>query len=220
VVPAQPPAQGTPATAAPASPRPLTGREIRAIRERRSELSDQLTSAANRRSRLVDQLDEVPEAARPGILERISVLDQRIVQLERDIAVTGQQLTGPGGLGALTVGSQYPFGLSEDAFMGVTMSFNLFVLAPIAFAIARRIWKRSSVRQSAAESRQAAERMDRLEQAVDAIAIEVERVGESQRYQARILTEAQLMPALGAGQRAAEPIRMPQYEGARLSDRE
>ena len=54
--------------------------------------------------------------------------------------------------------------------------------------------------------------MERIEQAVDAIALEVERVGESQRYQAKLLAEANLMPALGASQRAAEPLRMKEYE--------
>jgi hypothetical protein len=53
--------------------------------------------------------------------------------------------------------------------------------------------------------------MERLEQAVDAIAIEVERVGESQRFQQKLLAEANLMPA-GVGQRAAEPVRARGFE--------
>jgi hypothetical protein len=61
--------------------------------------------------------------------------------------------------------------------------------------------------------------MERLEQAVDAIAIEIERVGESQRYQAKVLAEANLMPALSVGQRAAEPVRASDYESSRARDR-
>jgi hypothetical protein len=57
--------------------------------------------------------------------------------------------------------------------------------------------------------------MERLEQAVDAIALEIERVGESQRYQQKVLAEANLMPAIGHGQRAAEPARMKEYETGR-----
>jgi hypothetical protein len=57
--------------------------------------------------------------------------------------------------------------------------------------------------------------MERLEQAVDAIAIEIERVGEAQRYQTKVLAEANLMPALNVGQRAAEPIRAREFEELR-----
>jgi hypothetical protein len=57
-------------------------------------------------------------------------------------------------------------------------------------------------------------RLDRIEQAVDAIAIEVERISESQRFQTRIMTEGN--HALGAGHAPAEPIRAREYERARL----
>ena len=53
-------------------------------------------------------------------------------------------------------------------------------------------------------------RFDRLEQAVDAIALEIERVGEAQRYQAKLLTEANMMPAKGTAQK--EPIRAREYD--------
>ena len=53
--------------------------------------------------------------------------------------------------------------------------------------------------------------MERLEQAVDAIALEIERVGESQRYQAKLLTEANLMPAM-SGARSAEPVRARDFD--------
>jgi hypothetical protein len=53
--------------------------------------------------------------------------------------------------------------------------------------------------------------MERLEQAVDAIALEIERVGESQRYQQKVLAEANMMPASVATARAPEPVRMSDY---------
>ena len=59
-------------------------------------------------------------------------------------------------------------------------------------------------------------RMERLEQAVDAIAIEVERVSEGQRYMTRLLTEGSA-PALSVGQRAAEPVRIAEREALRTS---
>src|ERR671915_574562 len=73
---------------------PMTARDVEAIKARREELSNQLTSASGRRSRLVQQLDaSTNETARKGLEERISLLDKRMLQLEADIAATGQQLT-------------------------------------------------------------------------------------------------------------------------------
>jgi hypothetical protein len=61
-------------------------------------------------------------------------------------------------------------------------------------------WRRGKRREEHRSPEQDA-RFDRLEQAVDAIALEIERVGESQRYQQKVLAEANLMPAINAGQR-------------------
>jgi len=58
--------------------------------------------------------------------------------------------------------------------------------------------------------------MERLEQAVDAIAIEIERVSEGQRYVTRLLTEG-AASALPVGQRAADPVRLPEREALRAS---
>jgi len=57
------------------------------------------------------------------------------------------------------------------------------------------------------------ERLERIEQAVDAIAIEVERVSEGQRFVTRLLSERQ--PALGAAAPSAEPVRVPMSEASR-----
>jgi hypothetical protein len=57
------------------------------------------------------------------------------------------------------------------------------------------------------------DRLNRLEQAVDAVAVELERVGEGQRYVTRVFTEQQGQRALGAG--AAEPLDVHQREAVR-----
>jgi hypothetical protein len=58
--------------------------------------------------------------------------------------------------------------------------------------------------------------MERLEQAVDAIAIEIERVSEGQRYVTRLLTEG-AASALPVGQKAGEPARLPEREALQAS---
>ena len=47
-----------------------------------------------------------------------------------------------------------------------------------------------------------------MEQAVDAVAIEVERISEGQRFVTQILAKREAAPALGVGQAPAEPIRV------------
>jgi hypothetical protein len=82
---------------------------------------------------------------------------------------------------------------------------------PIALAYARRVWRRGAAAVTALPA-ELGERLGRLEQAVDAIAVELERVGEGQRYITRLFGE-QGSRALGAG--AAEPIDVRQREPVR-----
>ena len=194
--------------------RPLTSREIDAIRERRSDISNQLTSAMERRNDMIEEMSEAPEAAKQGYLEQIQVLDQRIVSIERDMEESGRMLrTG------LTVDNGYTLvaprergfeSMSEDAQIAIGVSFSLFFLLPLALGLTRMMWRRSK-RAEVRNSPEQDQRMERLEQAVDAIALEIERVGESQRYQQKVLAEANMMPASIATARAPEPVRMSDY---------
>jgi hypothetical protein len=76
--------------------------------------------------------------------------------------------------------------LLQSIVMIVALIVSAFVLAPIARAIGRRMDRRG---QEPAAAPAFGARFDRLEQAREAIAIEVERVSEAQRYSARLLTE-------------------------------
>ena len=51
------------------------------------------------------------------------------------------------------------------------------------------------------------QRLERMEQAIDSIAIEIERVSEGQRFVTRLMAERQGV-ALGAGQQVAPPINV------------
>lgn len=98
-----------------------------------------------------------------------------------------------------------PFDPNQDALQEkvaiISVAAIVFIGAPIAIAIARFIWKRTSSRPSPAPapSGDDAKRLERVEQAVDAIAVEVERMSEGQRYVTRLLAER-------AGAPAAEPV--------------
>jgi hypothetical protein len=89
------------------------------------------------------------------------------------------------------------------------------VLSPIALTISRLIWKRGTRIGQIPPASDSAPRLERIEQAVDAIAIEVERVSEGQRFVTRLLSERNGL-GLNAAQQAAEPVRVPVGEASRV----
>ena len=220
--PAAPPSpvavEGAQAAATPAQPVLPAAPSVAYLRARRSELSTQLNSASGRREDLLEELKTADPAARPGLEQRLAVLDKRMVQLETDIAENGRLLAATPGGGqqqiGLVAGTAPPMvfgGLRPDQIETFGVLSILFVFTPISLAISRQLWKRGSVPRTSPAVAQAADRLGHLEQAVDAIAIEVERISEGQRFMTRLLSEAQPAPALG--QRAAEPVRARQSDG-------
>ena len=197
----------------------MTARDVVALKARRSELSNQLESATSRRNSLAAKLDDAEGVNKTGIEQRIALLDNRILQLETDLAETGRQLSGaPAGLlASASVGTPLGLNSGQITAIGIVSVVGAASVAfPIAVAMARRIWRGASRRDAAPVAPQSAERMERLEQAVDAIAIEIERVSEGQRYVTRLLTEGSA-PALPVGQRAAEPVLPSDREPVRAS---
>jgi hypothetical protein len=187
--------------------RPVTREEIQVIRNQRGEMSNQLSSAQDRRERLLNEIRTAPSGTEQGLLQQLQVLNDRIVRIERDIEISGQTLRS----GQVPVGITIvppPFTSPSDvAERGAAIGVMVVVIVSIVYAF-RRLARRGR-RGTQAYSAERDERMERLEQAVDAIAIEVERVGEAQRFQTKLLAEANIMPAMNMGQRAAEPVRVP-----------
>jgi hypothetical protein len=201
---------------------PTTAREVEALRRRGSELSRQLNSVSGRRDRLARQLEDASGANKTGIEARITQLDQRILGLENDIAINGRLLAAaPANLLAQTTeepSTPAPFNLRSGQVTAISIVGTIFIGFPLAMAIARNMFRRASRRDAvgAGPSPESTQRMERLEQAVDAIAIEVERISEGQRFMTRMLTEGS-GPALSVAQNAAEPVRLPERDSLRAS---
>lgn len=167
---------------------------MQALVARRRELSDQLTNVSDRRHDLSMELQgTVDEAARAGLQARIAVLDKRILQLENEMAVTGSQLAAaPSNLIDISEfarnepeGDHFPEGLAVGGF-------SAFAIASIVYALTRRrSWGRSSRSAPALQDGESAQRLARLEQGMDAIAVEVERISEGQRFVTKLLSDAQ-----------------------------
>jgi archaellum component FlaC len=191
-------------------PTPRTKRDIDALNARRDELSNQLQSVDGRRLKLIGQLKQTGDpTAIKGLQDRLALLDARQLQLESDIQTTGQQLTSPAaGLIASTEQGPFPGGLGTGQVMGLSVLTIIFVLFPLAVGVGRSIWKRSSrPAPPVAALAESAQRLERLEGSVDAIALEIERISEGQRFVTKLLSETQPAPILGAGQRTPETVR-------------
>ena len=224
----QTPAPAPPAPAAPPSPDvviagslpggAMTKQDVAILRAQRAELSDQLESATRRRRSLADQVRHADGVSRTGLESQLAVLNQRIVHLESQIDETGQRLASPQAqqYNAETrppqnFGPQFPFQRFDPT--PVAICFVLFVMSPIALSLSRLFWKRGSRKYAMPPAApDSTERLERIEQAVDAIAIEVERVSEGQRFVTRLLSER--TPAIGAA--PAEPVRVPVGEASRV----
>jgi len=95
-------------------------------------------------------------------------------------------------------------GPPEELFV-LSGMFIVIVLLPLSIAMARRIWRRGVATITSLPA-ELMERLTRLEQGMDAVAMEVERIGEGQRYMARLLGDDGSVRAIGAG--AAEPVEV------------
>lgn len=178
---------------------PQTFADVRALRGQRAELSNQLQSAQRRRDEVAEQLSNASAAERPGLEARLKLLDQRILEIEGQISRTGELIAQtPGNL--LSTSTQAPnIGggpMNSGDVTAIMVVFTIFVLCPIALTLSRLLWKRANNPAPRKADIQAEERMRRLEAGVDAIAIEVERISEGQRFVTKLLSDREKQPAL------------------------
>ena len=70
------------------------------------------------------------------------------------------------------------------------------LMFPLVIALARRIWVRSGAPVRPILDLESSPRLQRMEEAIEAISIEVERIGEGQRFATRLLSERSAEPVL------------------------
>lgn len=181
----------------------MTASDVEALRIKLNEMRRELQDAAERRNSIASRLPGADQAARGGMLQRLSVLDERIVMLEREITATGQQLANAPRSALVAAAEQNPdpMRMAENItgeIVPIVAIVTIFFLAPIAFAIARLIWKRatSTSRPAAVPDQATQQRLEQLQHSVDTIAIEVERISEGQRWVTKLLSDRE-RPAIG-----------------------
>jgi hypothetical protein len=216
--PAQPAAPETPPPYIYTRPQ-VSGPEavLKAAQAQRDELNNQLERLEERRGELTQQLRQGADGAnRQGIERRISEVDQRISDVERQIADADAAVAKAAAIpGAVVEHPDPPPDPYEDRDEMIGMiggMFIFFVLFPITIAYARRLWRRGAAAVSELP-KVIAERLTRLDQAVDAIAIEVERISEGQRFLTKVMSD-NAGRAIGAG--PAQPVEVNAREAAAI----
>ena len=204
VLPPQPPAAPvlpqvliTPGTSAPEA-------VYKAFNEQRNELRNQLEQLESKRQDLTNELQngESGKVDRAGIEARVADIDKRIADVDKQLAAADQQVAKAASVpGAIVHRPPEPNPGPPEQVYVLTGMFIVVVLLPLSLAFARRIWKRGAAAVTAFPQ-ELIDRLNRLDQSVDSIAIEVERIGEGQRFVTRVLTDNNR--GLGAG--AAQPI--------------
>jgi hypothetical protein len=201
----------------PAADVPRTGEEFRALQSRIRVMREQLQDAAERRNSVAGNLRSADEQARQGYVDRLKVLDARILGLETEISNSVARLAAAPALArneATVVPGPNPEQIAREALekvIPVTAILSVFVFFPIALALSRFLWKRSSTpRVASGPDRATQDRLEQLQQSMDAVAIEVERISEGQRFVTKLMSDRQI----GAG--AAEPISQKQAARSEL----
>jgi hypothetical protein len=125
----------------------------------------------------------------------MNVLSDRIVQLETSLNVIGQEIAGasPALMSMAeepTSPPDEPGNFQEGIFLGVS---GAVVGMTVILLLGRWIWKRF-IRDDVPTQRRLpaddSERLKRLENGIEAMAIEIERISEGQRFVTRLMSES------------------------------
>jgi hypothetical protein len=159
-------------------------------RAQQRQLMDQRLVLENTRTTMSLQLSQMPAKAaeRPLVQAQIADMDGRIAKIDGMLAQQPQA-----------------WAIDNDAFASVPPPFNyqervlpkdIFILSaifmvvvffPLAVALGLRILRRGKPAEALPSGM--SERLERMQTAIESTAIEVERIGEGQRYLTRVLGE-------------------------------
>ena len=185
---------------------PQSPQDLSALKFRREELGKQLDYAKVERRDLVREVLALQPKDRHLVEGRIADIDTRISRLERDYNAANELIASAPADAYQTQATTEvdPDLIAQrvmDEIVPLTAILSVFVLLPITLTFVRMIWKRSSGPSQAALADQSltAKRLEQIQQSIDTIAVEVERISEGQRYAAKMMDRA-----LGAG--AAEQV--------------
>ena len=200
--PPQSPAASTATTVAPSAPSGATAAEIyQGLRAQRNVLGEQLRGLERTRDGIINDMRQgaPSDGARAGLEQRLAQVDQRIASVSLQIGEADAQVAVAAAIpGAAVEPPREPRSGPDPDIVAMGLFFTGLLLLPLVIAWSRRIWRRNAVTVSLPPELN--DRMLGLERAVDSVAVEVERIGEGQRFVTQLMAERE-RPALAERER-------------------
>ena len=168
---------------------PFTAREMHdAAKAQRRVIRDQLNGVESERDQVADQLRDqtVVGPDREGLEQQLRTLDIRILDLRQQLADAQRQEAQTAAIPGST--DRTPQEIRNDRFevtMVVGTLITLAIAIPLTIAYARRLWKKAAVTVSMTPELD--RRLDSIDRALETTALEVERIGEGQRFVTQLL---------------------------------
>jgi hypothetical protein len=182
------------------------------LQARREVMSDQLEELVERRDDLANDIARRSGADREGIEARMRALDTQIQAAEADLAAVTKEVANAATPSVADHVHTVYRGFSDDdmvgaGFAGAGIMFALFI--PLIWrTFRRRRHVPPGTNTTGATPAIGSERIERMEMAIDSIAVEMERVSENQRFMTRLMTETQLAGTIAAVRGSTEAARM------------
>jgi hypothetical protein len=191
-------------------PRTAAENAFLSLQARKEILEDQLRSLSNRRDELANNLDGRTGADKEGVEARLRSLDAQIQATDTELGSVTKDLAQAAVPSYAESVQRIYEGFNRGdvvgaGFAGAGIMFALFI--PLIYrTFRRRRWVPPGT-SSTQTSAIGGERIERMEMAIDSIAVEMERVSENQRFMTRLMTETQLAGTIAAVRGSTEAAR-------------
>lgn len=148
------------------------------VNDQRDDLRQELQSSAN-------------SADTKGIEARLVALDARQADLDKQIAAADAQVARAAAIpGVVVEPPRHEPDIPPEAVVLGGLGMAMVLLIPVSIGYARRLWRRGGQPAPAQIPAELFDRMASIERGVEAVAIEVERIGEGQRFVSQLLGES------------------------------
>ena len=181
------------------------------LQARQEILERQLRELTSRRDDLANNLDNRSGADKEGVEARLRALDAQINVTETELSTATKEAAAAATPSYAEQVQTIWRGYGEEdlvgaGFAGAGIMFALFL--PLIYrTFRRRRWVPSGTTSTQTPAI-GSERIERMEMAIDSIAVEMERVSENQRFMTRLMTETQLAGTIAAVRGSTEAARM------------
>jgi DNA repair exonuclease SbcCD ATPase subunit len=192
-----------------------TAAQLGELRAKAADLKLRLSDLDGRRTQLKDRYDRFQgaEADRIALGKELAGVNHDLTATQVQLETTTEQideLTTQRDMARAFSLQQPPSGIPmtapPDPFLGPNdimgiLTGGFVLMVPFVLVLARRLWIRSVPRGSL--DPEESPRLQRIEQAIESIALEVERIGEAQRFTTKLLADRQpdAVQRLGVQQR-------------------